>query len=322
MSTYCSSSDFVSKTLVKDVIRTQGDVISVESDSLLSGVFQKLLENRISSAPVYNKSENRFANFVDVQDFCNYVSHILDTVGVEKAEESLLESSCSVLEEFRNLHSNWAGKFVDNLYQTDSLRRAINVMVSLVNVHRYKSYKRPRLFLFMLYSSFRLPVFTLSGDLVGILSQMDIVSLLDTHIQLFPIANKSVKDLRLGLKEVIQISDSLTLKDAFRVIRENRVSGIAVVDKRGYLVGNVSASDIKIIGKNFENLNLLEDPVSVWLSNTVTRSKPVSVSLTTTVQNVIRTMKVEKVHRVFVTDPSLVGVISPIDLLELVATHI
>eukprot|EP01126_Amoeba_proteus_P040746 TRINITY_DN4363_c0_g1_i2.p1 TRINITY_DN4363_c0_g1~~TRINITY_DN4363_c0_g1_i2.p1 ORF type:complete len:177 (-),score=37.25 TRINITY_DN4363_c0_g1_i2:74-604(-) len=176
-------------------------------------------------------------------------------------------------------------------------------MVSLVNVHR-------------------LPVFTLSGDLVGILSQMDIVSLLDTHIQLFPIANKSVKDLRLGLKEVIQISDSLTLKDAFRVIRENRVSGIAVVDKRGYLVGNVSASDIKIIGKNFENLNLLEDPVSVWLSNTVTRSKPVSVSLTTTVQNVIRTMKVEKVHRVFVTDPSLVGVISPIDLLELVATHI
>eukprot|EP01126_Amoeba_proteus_P050744 TRINITY_DN601_c0_g2_i22.p1 TRINITY_DN601_c0_g2~~TRINITY_DN601_c0_g2_i22.p1 ORF type:complete len:146 (-),score=32.05 TRINITY_DN601_c0_g2_i22:30-431(-) len=29
---------------------------------------------------------------------------------------------------------------------------------------------------------------------------MGIVSLLDTHIQLFPIANKSVKDLRLGLK--------------------------------------------------------------------------------------------------------------------------
>eukprot|EP01126_Amoeba_proteus_P040745 TRINITY_DN4363_c0_g1_i13.p1 TRINITY_DN4363_c0_g1~~TRINITY_DN4363_c0_g1_i13.p1 ORF type:complete len:208 (-),score=20.56 TRINITY_DN4363_c0_g1_i13:315-938(-) len=176
----------------------------------------------------------------------HYSSHRVQWLVFESLGDTF---SLIQLEEFRNLHSNWAGKFVDNLYQTDSLRRAINVMVSLVNVHRYKSYKRPRLFLFMLYSSFRLPVFTLSGDLVGILSQMDIVSLLDTHIQLFPIANKSVKDLRLGLKEVIQISDSLTLKDAFRVIRENRVSGIAVVDKRGYLVGNVSASDIKIIGR-------------------------------------------------------------------------
>lgn len=49
---------------------------------------------------------------------------------------------------------------------------------------------------------------------------------------------------------VISVSHRATLKDCFTAIMGYKVSGVAVVDELGYLVGTISASDLKVRSMN------------------------------------------------------------------------
>lgn len=53
------------------------------------------------------------------------------------------------------------------------------------------------------------------------------------------------------IREVETVSADSKALDAFRMIIDKKVSGLGIVDSRGFLVGNVSASDLKDIGELF-----------------------------------------------------------------------
>lgn len=120
------------------------------------------------------------------------------------------------------------------------------------------------------------------------------------------------------------------MKDAFSKIKEHKISGIAVVDN-GQLVGSVSAADIKIIGTVGMELNSPSggqanalDKLSTPVKDFKGDKKTVTVTPDLSVQQVFEKFAHERAHRAFVIDQNskLVGVITLIDLLELILNYI
>lgn len=71
-----SPSDLVSRTLVKDILKTQDNVITTTDSAALPDVLSKILQQRISSVPVFSTVENRYSSFIDVLDLTIFVASV------------------------------------------------------------------------------------------------------------------------------------------------------------------------------------------------------------------------------------------------------
>jgi len=221
---------------------------------------------------------------------------------LEAAEKSFSNTACS---EVANISRKNPFYQIQN---TDSLKSCIGKMVALSNIHR-------------------LPVFDLQGNFCGVLSQSQVIGVISENLSVFSmITNKTVADLRLGIKKVVSVNITDPIQTAFKLVSEHVISGVAVVDEKSGLRGNVSASDIKIIdSKNGGNFNKLLSPIGDVLGETMAKTKPLSVTPSSTIAEVFKLMSNEKVHRVFVVSEltnEVVGVISLVDLLDLVGTYV
>jgi len=247
-----------------------------------------------------------YGSFIDTVDICTFVMQAIDGEAgdLTKAQKVFLNTPSS------DVANKSRKNPFHQILHTDTLKTCIGKMVALSNVHR-------------------LPVFDLQGSFVGVLSQSQVVNTITDNLPMFTmIANKAVADLRLGLKKVIAVKVSSPIREAFKVIADHRISGVAVVeDNSQSLVGNVSASDIKIVdthnGGSFDKLN---KPIKEVLGETMAKKKPVSVTPSTSIGDVFKTMSKEKIHRLFVVKDhrsnELIGVISLVDLLDLIVNYV
>jgi len=299
---FTSPQQLVQTQTVRNILHGQGTIHSVRSTDLLPSALEVIVTNHISSVPVFSVVENRFASFFDLLDLVFYLGELLhEDLDLEAVKAKLLSTSCEEAKNIRSIQTNWSGSFLDKLSDTDTLKKAISLITAFVNLHR-------------------LPVFTLTGDLVGIISQSDIVYAIAPHINLFPIANKSVKDIGLGIRSVVSISQDATLKDAVLKLKEHVISGIAVLDENELLIGAVSAADVKIIGNNFSDLDKLNLSIKECFHESLGR--PHHLTLDCTVQKVFERFSEEKLHRIWVADSGkVVGVITAIDLISLISKY-
>lgn len=184
------------------------------------------------------------------------------------------------------------------LMKNDNLSKAINTMVSLSHLQR-------------------LPVFDSQGNFEGIISQSKVVVFLADHVNKFPVKSKSLSELS-GFKKVIKISEDSLLKDAFIKMKDEGTLGLAVVDSYGNLVGNISASDIKVIGIDAHLIQKLYRPISQVIGITQNKLKPITISPSTLIEEIFRVFKQEKVHRIYIEEDrgELEGVISLSDILS------
>ena len=102
----------------------------------------------------------------------------------------------------------------------------------------------------------RLPVVDSRGNLITILTQSHVVRLVWNHMHKFSVYNKTLAELHLAFKDVYTISKHRKAIEAFQVIRSKGVSGIAVVNKHGKLIGNISASDLKVCSDSLDMLTV------------------------------------------------------------------
>jgi len=94
---------------------------------------------------------------------------------------------------------------------------------------------------------FRFAVVEADGNLATIVTASHAVRLLFKHSSKFPISSKRVSDIEGFLKPTLSVKTTQKAFEAFRLICENHVSGIAVVDDQGQLIGNISGSDLRVI---------------------------------------------------------------------------
>jgi len=133
------------------------------------------------------------------------------------------------------------------------------------------------------------------------------------------LAWQTIRKLNLGLKKVYTVTPGTQVLQAFHQIVKKQVSALAIVDNDGHLIGNLSASDLKATGYDMELYSKIFGTVDNFIKSNV---KPVSVTPDTTFKEVLGLFHSKKVHRLWITEnKSLVGVISPNDILECFRSH-
>jgi CBS domain-containing protein len=163
-----------------------------------------------------------------------------------------------------------------------------------------------------------------SKKCVYIISQSSIISFLIQHKAAFRDEWKqSIASLSLGLCQVISITTEATAWTAFKLLEVSGVSGVAVVDGSGKLVGNTSAKDLKLFMLDRGSLSL-DQLIMEYLSAIRQREMQdvrhpsCSVQLSASIGHVIELMSATKYHRVFVVDKEArpIGVLSVTDILR------
>lgn len=93
----------------------------------------------------------------------------------------------------------------------------------------------------------RVPVIDHQGRVTNLITQSALVAYLAAHLdKLGNIREQTVGALTLGHKSVVTASVNLRAIDAFKIMTQHGVSGVAVVDEEGNLIGNISVRDIRV----------------------------------------------------------------------------
>ncbi|KAL6058340.1 hypothetical protein QOT17_014952 [Balamuthia mandrillaris] len=172
----------------------------------------------------------------------------------------------------------------------------------------------------------------------SVISSSDLLQLAFRNLNLLPDESLRRKRLReltdssnnnnnICISPCISIRGSAIASDAFSVLYDNRVGGVAVVEG-GKLVDNLSASDLKGIGTSQDKLAYFDRSVNEFLAQAKNRGKEeegrrerdvVCCMDDATVEEVIRLLAEKRVHRAYVVDDQQrpIGVVSISDLLGL-----
>lgn len=135
-----------------------------------------------------------------------------------------------------------------------------------------------------------------------------------------------VKDIMT--KDVITVSPDSMLRDAGRILREKRISGIPVVETSGRIVGIITVNDIfRILEEIFQWQNIEKKATGLNLSNLVGKERlnvkvrdimtknVYTLDENKDVGEVIRLMFTKKIHTIPVTKNDLLaGVVGKRDI--------
>lgn len=106
-------------------------------------------------------------------------------------------------------------------------------------------------------------------ELCNVITQSRIVECLSMLFGVDPtftvLGGKTVQELNLGLRNVVSTHESAKAVDAFRMLAEKHISGMAVLNNSGAIVGNISVRDLRVIRSNAAFLKLLLLPLSEYL---------------------------------------------------------
>jgi CBS domain-containing protein len=234
---------FLSGITAKDLLQEENfKLIAVNQDSSLAHVLEVFEVHKISAAPVINKTTNSivgmidmviylmfFNSFVTQLDLVTYCTAIFSptfltkSIAHQQTKEFLNKEVGSLVE----LSSrNWWNEVPSNT----SLLEIVGIL-SHPDVHRVAILKGEKT----------------GGEILGLLTQSSVARFLFKNRDKLGAAKLQTPILRLRTCEQVEsLTLNSTLLEALRVIWGREVSGVAVVDEEGVLVGTVSSGDLKV----------------------------------------------------------------------------
>lgn len=163
-----------------------------------------------------------------------------------------------------------------------------------------------------------------SGQVINVITQSDIASFLLQNSQLMkdllkePIGPLLDKEKSWN-KDVITVEEHESVISALRKMAANHVTGLPIVNKENKVVGNFSASDVRVLEKP-SDFKLLSDHVKSFIEFTNQKHPKGTLSCVASdpVEDVLKIMSNERVHRVYLLDAQrrLQGVVSFTDIMR------
>jgi len=170
-----------------------------------------------------------------------------------------------------------------------------------------------------------------ANDIVGLMTQSKLIEFLYHKRAELKDKMSSIRAVDIARSPVASVNMNQFVIDAFKQIWEQQISGVAVVDDEGTLVGNISATDlvrtrVKPVGpiihdlyqpiKHFNNIRTTMSE-KVYMGD-LPRYPPITVKSDDRLETIMETVVNNKVHRVYITDDALapVGVISLSDIIR------
>jgi len=135
----------------------------------------------------------------------------------------------------------------------------------------------------------------------SIISQTDVIQWIAENKAFVPILDRSVASLAFPSIKITSISDTQTALEGFRLMTVCDTSSVAILNRQGKLVGNMSASDLK--GIHPETVPKLELTVVHFLQDLHPSSlQPVIVKDADSLRSVLQKMINNHIHRVWLVD--------------------
>jgi 5'-AMP-activated protein kinase regulatory gamma subunit len=132
-----------------------------------------------------------------------------------------------------------------------------------------------------------------------------------------------VYDLALGAKTVISAQASKPAINAFKLIADNRVTAIPIVDAEGEIIGVISARDLKTVAVQKELVKRLYMSAQEFLKTKEREfAGPRTViccKVTDTFEGILNKLHQSRIHRVFIVNDFYhpIGVVAFTDVLRL-----
>jgi len=292
----------------------RGKVIVVNSDENVVHGFEKLLDNQILSAPVFDGNTGKYTGFLDIRDlisFCVFIyesnaqaDNLIDIVhfGVKMFKHSIDGVTLTYLSRRNPFHA---------VKEDAPLQEVVDMLARGLR---------------------RVPVLNEKDEIVNIVSQSSIIQYLQAHENEISGLDVTIKDINLGTSPVLSVNRNTKAIDVFRVMDHSQRSGVAVVDDSGMLVGNTSGRDLKLFIQT-PSISVLDMPIMQFLNqirnlNIDIMVPVVSLSPEDTLRLAIGKLAATRVHRTFAVDKQYhpTSVISITDVLRYIdaqvkATH-
>jgi CBS domain-containing protein len=292
-------------------------VIFVKETTTVGETFKLLSDNNILSLPVRHSTGKReFFAFVDMLDILSFFFTVFGEHVTEDPEWVQAEGD---MESYALKRGHFLDKPVGEICNHSRRNRWYAVQAD--------SPLRALIDLFAIQGVHRVPIVSESGELLTLVTQSKMVKFLADHSDMihehFP--KETIGELGLGIRPVITVPLSSTALSAFQTIQEQGVSGVGVVNDAGILVGNISASDLRLIRHASHFLEKLflsceEFIRAVALSRATAHipDGPLTISPSFTLEEVFVKFAEVPVHRLYIVDAAgtLQGVLTLGDILN------
>lgn len=181
--------------------------------------------------------------------------------------------------------------------------------------------------LFAQESVHRLIVTSEDGSIQQFLTQSAVVRYLAANAdKLGPRFEKTLQSVGLaGHVSVFSVESKDKALEAFKLISDEKLSAVGVVDENGVLIGNISSRDIRMIREDAEFIQRLYLPASAFLIKMQKTfnvpEEPITATGQETVKDIILRLSQFRIHRIYVVDAEKKPqrVVSMTDLLQYVA---
>jgi len=298
----------------------QKQIITINPEDSIPSVLEKIFAHHINSAPVVDKN-NKLIGSISIIDIilfvlnvCHSSQEVAKYLGIpqEKADDfvdftnvkNYMMTDMDIQQSFGNPD---VAVFITN-YSRRNLLQVLPPTSSFVDLVR------------CLCEHHRVAV----GDdeLYDYITQSDVVKFLKEKNVLGELGSKTIKELGIGTANVISVTPTQRVIEAFKKIVLNKVSGIAVIDENGRFVGQISSSDLKGISGTGEKINHLYETWTQYRKVLVEKYnaplKLITVGPDTTFAQLVDTFVSHKLHRLYVVkdDNIMVSVISLTDVLR------
>jgi len=286
-------------------------LVELNGDASVAEGFKLLISQNILSVPLFDEKTHSYTTSLSMLDV---VLHAIDSIGDFEADvASGVSSALSVLSEKEHFRAykakDIAGKSQEPIIVISdpqvTIDRVVDKMVK-TKAHHVLAVK--------------------DKELCNVITQSRIVECLSMLFGVDPtftaLGGKTVEELNLGLCDVVSIHDHTKAADAFRMLAEKRITGMAVLSDSGALIGNISVRDLRAIKSNAAFLKLLLLPISEYLEIAHTEfgmsSAVVKCGVNDTYKTVMERIVENKVHRCYIVNESgeLAGVVTMWDLLN------
>jgi len=268
------------KTLVSSLIPAR-PLIMLGHQETVENAEKILSNNNILSAPVINMASSTCWGSVDIVDLIKYVVWLPHTQ---------------------------MGAFPSNTQMKQRFQHPVSSVVAALNQHEFVPVDFDVNIAQILANYFsrlihRVPVMNNEKRIIGVVSQFDVVRFVYDNIQTSEefrlIAAKPLFELFDFTKftAVISVNQRETLMEVFRKIVSHGITGLAVIDNDGKLIGNLSASDFK----DFDAMNI-QRTNTIRVGSFIRQQKPICCKRTTSLEECLHELIENSVHRIFVVN--------------------
>jgi len=293
-----------------------GKVITINKNATLPEAFQKMIDKHIMSLVIVDQCSGVTCCAITMMDIMH---HLLNNFTAQEFEEysiqtlfqkreKLLQEKLSDIQEIAELDPAYS------VLNSASMLDTVNIMVSK--------------------GAHRVLVTDEQGSIVNLISQSRVVDILSCVLESIPETSVCISDFsNLVTHNVITVHDTQLAYDAFKLMKDKKISAVGVLDMEGKLIGCVSTDDIKVLGYDIRYFQMLGTSVGQYIEGvrqakmmgpeyatdqTVQRPPLIACQPTATLGHVIKMASFYDVHRVFVIDQKSrpVGIIALRDILR------